>query len=205
MIVTPRVLNLFLKYEGLNQPGKVPPLDTSGITIGYGYDLGHQSRDQFTADWKDILPRDHHDRLRSVCGLKGPQARGAALGVRDIVIRKEDALKALSRTIDRYGAMTLKAFPGLEKYPADVQGAITSVVYVRGPMMDEDPATIMGREEMSDLRDLIAQHAECEEIGEKVANMEHLWQDMNVDGLIARFAETSALIKAADDPPGLAA
>lgn len=212
MIITPKVLHLFHRWEGMNQPGKVPPLESSGVTIGWGSDLGQyrdrpglSARDAFSADWKDVLPRNHHDRLRSVVGLKGAQARGAALGLRDIVIQGVAADKVFSRMFDRYAILTLKAFPELEKYNADVQGAVVSIVYNRGPGLDDDPTTIKGREGMSELAALIAAGAECEEIGNCVHAMSQNWQDAVADGLHARYAATAQLIKDSDDPPGLEA
>lgn len=205
MIVTPRVLALFLKHEGLGQPWPVPPLETSGITIGYGYDLGQCSRDQFSEDWKDVLPPDHHNRLRSHVGLHGIHARTAAGFLRDIVIRKPEALKVLNRCINRYAAATFKAFPGLEKYPPDVQGAMCSLVYNRGAGMGDALKLFDGRQEMRDLRALIARGASCQEIGDCIEGMAYLWQDMGADGLITRRFEEAAIIKAADDPIGLEA
>lgn len=205
MRITQGVLDLFLKHEGLNQPGRVPPLDTSGVTIGIGYDLGQCSREQFTRDWGAILRKDHYDRLRSVVGLRGKQAEGAAYGLRDIVISRDDAMKVLSKCLDQYGVLTLRAFPGLEKYHPDVQGAVLSLVYNRGAGMGDALKLFDGRQEMRDLKALILRGAECEEIAEKIDNMAHLWQDMGADGLITRRHEEAELIRAADDPPGLAA
>jgi hypothetical protein len=197
MMVTPKVLGLILRHEGLNQPGKVPPLDASGITIGFGYDLGQATGEQFTKDWRDVLPVGHFQRLRTVLGLRGALAKGAALGVRDIVIRKEDALTVLSRTLLRYEAMTLKAFPGLDTYPADVQGAVLSLVYNRGAGMGDPTNAFDGRQEMRDLRDAIARKAGLEELAAIFEGMAHLWQDTGADGLIARRFEEAALIREA--------
>ena len=203
MIITPKVLALFLKHEGLNQPGKVPPLDSSGITIGYGYDLGQVKGDQFAKDWKGVLPTGHFQRLRTVLGLKGILARQAATGMRDIVIRKEDALPVLSRTLLRYEAMTLKAFPGLEAYSADVQGAVLSLVYNRGAGMGTGHP-LDGRQEMRDLQAAIARKASRDELASIFEGMAAIWQDMGADGLIARRFEEAALIREAEDV-GLAA
>lgn len=201
MIITSKVLALFHRWEGWNEPWKVPPLE-SGITIGWGYDLGQVTRDQFSADWRAEIKPDYHNRLRSVVGFRGDKARDAAHGLRDIVIPRLAADKVFSRTFDRYAALTLKAFPGLEKYSADVQGAVVSIVYNRGPKMDDDPDTIMGREGMSEVRDLIAAGADCQTLGIAVHGMSQNWQDAGADGLHGRYAATGQLIQDSDDPPG---
>jgi hypothetical protein len=206
MIVTPRALKLIMGAESLNQPGKVPPLESSGITIGYGDDLGQISKDDFKARWFDCIPRAHFERLRSVIGMHGALARGAALGLRDIVITPQAAMKAFNRMLDSYAAETLKAFPGLETYPPDAQGAILSLVINRGDSMGKSSLNRFdGRQEMRDLRDAIARGATCEELGDIVMGMAPLWSDQGVDGLVERRMAEGALIKAADDPPGLAA
>jgi hypothetical protein len=214
VILTLKVLNHFHRWEGMNQPGKVPPLDSSGITIGWGCDLGQyrdrpglSARDAFALDWRDVLPPDHYNRLRSVVGFRGAQAQGAALGLRDIIIKRDAADKVFNRMFDRYAMLTLKVFPGLEAYPPDVQGIFVAIVYNRGAAMDDDPSpdSIKGREGMSECAALIAAHAECQELGEAVHAMSQNWQDAGADGLHARYAEACAIIQAADDPPGMAA
>lgn len=202
MILTKNVLHLFHKHEGWNEPWKVPPLE-SGITIGWGYDLGQCSRDQFSADWRAEIKPDYHNRLRSVVGFKGAQARGAAHGLRGIIIPRLAGDRVFSRTFDRYAAMTLKVFPGLEKYDPDAQGAVVAITYNRGFKFDRDPKTIMGREGMNEIRDLIARLASCEELGDAVHAMSQNWEGAGADGLHARYFDTAQLIKASDDPPEL--
>jgi hypothetical protein len=49
MAFSDRALRLILDFEGLNQPGKWPGA-SSGITLGYGYDLGHVTASRFAED-----------------------------------------------------------------------------------------------------------------------------------------------------------
>src|SRR4051794_7077807 len=129
---------LILEFEGVDQPSEWPG-ESSGITIGAGYDLGFCAAEQFEEDWSPYLTSDQIKRLKDVIGISGDAARRRAGEFRDIRIEKADAGEVFKqRDLPRYSEQTEKAFPGVDQLPPKVQGALVSLVFNRGPGMDGD-------------------------------------------------------------------
>src|SRR3954467_13855639 len=115
---------LILEFEGVDQPSEWPG-ESSGITIGAGYDLGFCSAEQFEGDWSPYLSSDEIERLKAVIGLSGDAARRRAGEFRDIRIKKADAEQVFKeRTLPDYSEQTEQAFPGVDQLPPKVQGAL---------------------------------------------------------------------------------
>ncbi|MDP3766508.1 MAG: hypothetical protein Q8S13_00700 [Dehalococcoidia bacterium] len=184
-----RATTLILQAEGLNQAGKWPG-GASGITIGYGYDLGQVKAERFVADWGDVLPVAQLERLKAVIGLGGEKAKAAAPGLADIAIGKDVSLKVfLTRTVPEYQKQTEGAFPGLDKLPPDAQGALVSLVYNRGAKMDGDR-----RKEMRAIRDAVAK-GDLKEIAAQLRAMKRLWEGQGLPGLLKRRDAEAALLE----------
>ncbi len=187
--LTDRARTLILESEGLNQAGKWPG-GKSGITIGFGYDLGQVKVDQLVADWGDVLPAAQLERLKTAVGLAGDQAKAAAPGLADIVIGKDVSLKVfLARTIPEYQKKTEGAFPGLDKLPPDAQGALVSLVYNRGPDMGGDR-----RKEMRAIRDAVSK-GDLKEIAAQLRAMKRLWEGQGLPGLLKRRDAEAVLVE----------
>lgn len=71
--ITDKGLDLILEAEGLDQPGKWPG-ESSGITLGIGYDIGFVTPEQFEEDWSPYLTSDQIDRLKTAIGVSGEAA-----------------------------------------------------------------------------------------------------------------------------------
>jgi hypothetical protein len=84
-MITDKARKLILDQEGLGQPSEWPRGE-SGITIGYGYDLGYVTESEFVNDWKDTLPAEYIDRLKTAIGKTGIEARNIAYKFKDIWI-----------------------------------------------------------------------------------------------------------------------
>ena len=184
-----RATTLILQAEGLNQAGKWPG-GASGITIGYGYDLGQVKAERFVADWGDVLPVAQLERLKAVIGLGGEKAKAAAPGLADIMIGKDVSLKVfLTRTVPEYQKQTEAAFPGLDRLPADAQGALVSLVYNRGPKMEGDR-----RKEMRAIRDAVGK-GDLKEIAAQLRAMKRLWEGQGLPGLLKRRDAEAVLVE----------
>src|SRR3990172_2629412 len=83
-----KALKLIYEFEGLDQPGEWPG-ESSGITIGIGYDLGYQAN--FENDWAAYLTSDQIERLKTVIGKTGQEAKALAWQFKDIRIKRSDA------------------------------------------------------------------------------------------------------------------
>ena len=73
MTFSQKAISLITDFEGMNQPGRWPG-HLSGITLGYGYDLGYVTIDQFESDWEGCFPDQPFERLREAVGKLGPDA-----------------------------------------------------------------------------------------------------------------------------------
>ena len=180
---------LILEFEGVDQPSEWPG-ESSGITIGAGYDLGFCSADQFEEDWSPYLSDDQIERLKGVIGLSGDAARRRAGEFSDITIKKADAQQVFKeRTLPKYSEETEQAFPGVDQLPPKVQGALVSLVFNRGSGMVGDR-----RREMRAIRDAVAQ-GDLQEIANQLREMKRLWP--NTRGLRRRRDAEADLVESA--------
>ena len=191
--VPDEALALILDAEGLDQPSQWPGGD-SGITIGVGYDLGFATADQFEEDWSPFLSSDEINRLKDVIGLAGENARERAGEFRDIEIKRADAEQVFKeRTLPLYSQKTEDAFPGLDQLPANVQGALVSLVFNRGTKMDGD-----SRREMRAVQEAVAA-GDLQEIANQIRAMKRLWVGKNLDGLLKRRDAEADLVESTID------
>jgi len=184
-----KAIDLILNAEGIDQPSKWPEGE-SGITIGYGYDLGYE--ENFPRDWDGYLPADSIKRLQSALGKKGEAAHAIANQFRDIKIGGDVALAVfLNVTLPHYTAETLRAFPGLDRLPNLVRGALVSLVFNRGTGMIGPR-----RAEMRAIRDAVAK-GDLKEIARQLRSMKRLWVGQGLDGLLKRREAEAQLVEEA--------
>lgn len=187
MNISQDAIDLIIKYEVgggkkyyerfLSHP--TWPEGASGVTIGIGYDLGYDKN--FEEDWGDRLDPDDFRRLKRTLGLTGRRAQAAISGVRDIVIPWEDAMDVFTNnTLPVYIDQTLEAFPNSEQLPENAFGALVSLVFNRGPLIDSSDR----RKEMRAIRDILAlgndKEIDAEDIAaiaDEVEKMARLWPD----------------------------
>jgi GH24 family phage-related lysozyme (muramidase) len=189
MTLTDKVKKMIMDFEGLNQPARWPE-GNSGITLGFGYDLGYATVDQFESDWGPYLTPVQLSRLRDAVGKRGIAARNRAVQFKDIKIKRKDAEAVfLERNIPLYSLKTEMAFPGVTKLPPDAQGALVSLVFNRGTSMEGDR-----RSEMRAIRDAVAK-GDLQEIAKQLRSMKRLWANKGLDGLLVRREEEAKLVE----------
>lgn len=199
--ISDKARDLILRFEDLDQPGKWPGGE-SGITVGIGYDLGFATPDQFRSDWGDCLSAGDCDALVAVIGLKGADAKARAAAVKAIIIKRADADRVfMERSIPKAQMETAAAFPGVEKLPADAQGALVSLVYNRGGGMGvQGKPSWDGRREMRAIRDAVAR-GDLQEIAAQLRSMKRLWEGKGLDGLVKRRDAEADLVASCIVPP----
>jgi hypothetical protein len=193
-----KALKLILDYEVgggqsyYNKELKHPsyPGGASGVTIGVGYDLGYNTSEQFTKDWRSLLTGSDFIRLAKCLGSKGAMARDLVSGVRDIEVPWDGALVIFKQnTIPRFIKETIKAFPGADQLHPDAFGALVSLVFNRGSAV-----TGTNRSQMMNIKNLIPSKNYVA-ISEQIIDMKRIWAGKNLDGLLKRRDEEAALIK----------
>lgn len=185
---------LILEFEGIDQPSKWPGA-SSGITLGYGFDLGYQTRKEFIEAWSRHLTGGAMQALSAVIGVTGTAAKSKATRFRAITITKAAAEEVFTRcTVPRILKMVQQAFPGVEKLAADAAGALASLVYNRGTAMTGDT-----RKEMAQIRTAIKTEAPTgalyEYIAGRVQAMKRLPTHKQLKGLQRRRDAEAALIR----------
>lgn len=200
MAFSSKALRLIIDFEGVNQPGQWPGAQ-SGITLGYGYDLGYVTVDDLESDWEDCFTDEQLGRLTGAVGRHGPEARALAPSLSDIRCSATDAQRVLlQHTLPAYTDKARRAFPGFDQFPLDAQGALVSLVYNRGTSMKDNPGQDR-RREMRAIRDLVPR-MDLAGIAAQLRSMKRLWQGQGLDGLIRRREAEAVLVESCIAPPG---
>jgi len=190
MAFSQKAFDLILSFEGMGQP-KQWPGGESGVTIGFGYDLGYVTAAQFQEDWGDQLPADVMTKLKTAIGLKGIPAKNKAAQLKDVKIDRNPSLVVFTeRTVPEYEAQTRAAFPGFDALPTDAQGALVSLVFNRGASMKGDRRT-----EMRAIRDAVPS-GDLQEIADQLRKMKRLWVGQGLDGLLRRRDAEADMVEA---------
>lgn len=202
MSISQKAIDLIIAFEGLNQPYAWPG-GSSGITIGYGYDLGYCTEDEFAHDWGLLLGSDEYmDRLKTAVGVKGINAQAIAPRFRDIHISKAGSERVFAKyTLPKYEVIARHAFPGMIDLPLDAQGALVSLVINRGGSINpNDPR----RAEMAKIHDIIAdgvQNGDLQAIADQIRAMKRLWEGKGLDGLLRRRELEAKLVESCIEKP----
>jgi hypothetical protein len=168
------------------------PGETSGVTIGIGYDLGMTPTPQILSDWRHQLSDIAVARLATAQGITGEPAAVLARSLSDIEVSFEAAEAVFYRcTLPRFAKLTRTTFPRCQTLPPDAQGMLLSLVYNRG-------AALSGprRREMAELRaHLAGRTPDLVVIAGLFEAMTRLWPVGS--GLVSRRRREAALIRGA--------
>lgn len=166
----------------------------SGVTIGIGYDLGYNTVAQIRSDWGTYLPDGDVATLATTAGLKGAAAQKACANAKVQAVRVPLAAARsvfYTRTLPRYAADTLRAYPGADRLPADAEAALLSLVFNRGSAMQGDK-----RREMRAIVPLVAAR-DLPGIAAQFRSMKRLWDPKVLPGLIKRREAEAVLVESA--------
>ena len=186
---------LILEAEGFkSKPGW--PGGQSGVTIGFGYDLGYVTVDQFESDWGERIRPDALERLEAAVGLRALRARNRIPELSDLRIPRSAAEQVFdARMLPLFELRTAQAFPGVDALPEDARGALVSLVYNRGTSMIDNSSDDR-RREMRAIRAAVAA-GDLAAIAAQLRAMKRLWQGKGPGGLIARREQEAQLVESA--------
>ncbi len=166
----------------------------SGVTIGIGYDLGTQSKQQIAKDWAMHVSQEHLELLKSASGKLGTGAKplAARLKSKGIKIPLATAKRVfLEASLPAYAKRTRKAYPGVQNLPADAQAMMLSLVYNRGTAKSGST-----RREMKELGPLVKK-GDLKGMAAKFREMKRLWEGKGLPGLLKRRDREALLIEKA--------
>lgn len=181
--ISPAAFDLIVKFESGERPYyekflKQPtwPGGQSGVTLGFGWDLGYEK--YLDRDWDKYLTADQLNRLARCAGKTGSAARQALSGLRDIVIEWDWAEEVFNENeLPQEIRNTLATYPGsADKLPADAFGALVSLIFNRGTDLEGSRRTEMFRIKTL-IGSVYSQKELCHRIAEQFRLMKRLWQD----------------------------
>lgn len=193
--ISKKSAEFILSWEAYMPTPYVPAGDqSSGVTVGYGYDLGQQTTSSAQEVLSNYFTANQVERLLTAVGKKGDQARAIVNGFSDIRIENDKALNMAMLLKKRYCQTVVDIYPQAINLPPDSAGAILSLVYNRGaslaPAASGDP--IDRRREMREIRDDFSQGS-ISNIPSRLRSMKRLWR--NQRGLGARREGEAQLIE----------
>jgi GH24 family phage-related lysozyme (muramidase) len=177
--------DLIISFEGCDHHPDWPG-GASGVTIGWGYDLGYYSRAVIGHDWYEIS-QDPRTRLQGVSGITGQRARGIIPSVRDIYIAQSIATSVFDNVdIAREFANAKRAMPAFADLRPNCQAALISLGFNRG-------WSFIGsnRTEMRDIRDAVPSR-DYDRIALDLRKMERVWRGTSNERGLTRRREAEA-------------
>jgi GH24 family phage-related lysozyme (muramidase) len=203
-MIPQRAIDLILEEEGLDQPGKWPG-GGSGITLGYGCDIG---ADPASLDfWNGVLTDEQIARLKTAKGITGRRAAQIQTRFHDIRVTAAQARDVFMRqSLPREERLTAEAFSGSQNLPGEAFGALVSLVYNRGTDLEGDR-----RREMRAIHDAIINSQRNDEredprirqnnllrfIATELRLMKRIWAGQGLDGLLRRRDAEADLVEKA--------
>lgn len=193
--ISERAFKFILEIEAYMDRPYVPPGDqSSGVTVGYGYDLGQQSASTIATDLNGIFPADQIARLQRAVRLHGDAARHLVPSLSDIEVTPDMALRLAIVMKHRFAQQTVDAFPGVTKTHPHCEGALLSLVINRGPGMVDKPRQ-KSRVHMRAIRADI-QGGNLSDVPVQLRLMKSLWAGSGQDGLLDRREKEAVLFEA---------
>jgi len=188
-------------YEKYLSKPTVPAWQTtvSGVTIGIGFDVGHNTKEQIKKALDGVLPENEIKLLQSVSGLKGRSAYYNGLpkvkhAVKVSYVQAEKIFK--NDSLPRFTKQTGDAFRiTKDRLHPHSNGALTSLVYNRGGSMSNTGF----RKEMRQIRYNISINKE-DQVPSDIRSMKRLWSYTKLKGLhLRRDTEAKLFQKGLDE------
>lgn len=158
------------------------PGEASGVTIGVGYDLRMNSKEDFVATWGNLLSGSVLDELAKDIGQPGTEARVRELRENGIKVPFKSAWPAfVEKTIPRFYENSKAIYPSLDRLPGLCRSVIVSIVFNRGNSLSGDRRkemraiqTVLARADQAGL-DKSQVKSILTEVEDQIASMKRLW------------------------------
>ena len=181
--------------EAYYEPQPEWPGESSGVTIGIGWDLGMTPATETTRAWAPHLTASTLAALVGVSGRTGEAAQTVLPYVRHLTIPWAAAMAVFEDvTLPTWYLRTLRIYPQAEELPGDCTAALVSLVFNRGAALSGDR-----RREMVAIQSLL-KSGKLAEISSQFRQMTRLWP--NSKGLRRRREEEADLFESGLVPAG---
>lgn len=167
------------------------PGESSGVTIGVGYDLRFNTEEDFRELWSPWLPGAAVEELVQDIGRRGTKTRVQALRRKGVEVPFKAAWPVFVRqTLPRYHAQTEAVYPSLPRLPDLCRSALVSIVFNRGSSLRGSRRREMRRiQEILAAADDLSLHKPkrrmiLADVEEEILSMKRLWAPGS--GLIKR-------------------
>ena len=194
-MISKKAFDLIVNAEGCDLKPNWPG-GASGVTYGYGFDLGYNNKEQISRDWAAHVNGNVLAFMLTCSGIKGEAAKRLITPTtRTLTITQAAADNVFEQcTLPRFEKLAMNTYPGLMRLPDDAIGAIVSLVFNRGASFGtQGQPSWESRREMRELAPLI-QDGDLPAIADKLRSMCRLWECKGLDGLIARRKAKADLI-----------
>lgn len=191
--ISKKSADLILKAEGYQKSPYVPKgSSASGVTIGYGYDLGQQTISKMKFMLSDYFTSSQIARLEKAIGLTGSDALAIIPSLSDITISKEDAVSLAMKMKSKYAQIVVDTYPEVLATHPHCQGAMLSLVINRGTSFNKP--NVESRVEMKNIHDDFVS-GNLSDIPNQLRSMKRLWVGKGLDGLITRREDEAKLFE----------
>jgi hypothetical protein len=189
------IINWETGGESYYDPQPEWPGESSGVTIGIGWDLGMTPFAETTRAWSPHLSASTLAALVGVSGRHGEAAKVVLPYVRHLTIPWAAALSVFEDvTLPTFYVRTLRIYPQAADLPGDCAAALVSLVFNRGTSLSGER-----RREMCNIQALL-RTGNLKEIPKQFREMERLWP--NSKGLKRRRNEEGDLFDGGLVPAG---
>lgn len=162
-----------LRYEKYESKSYQPGDNNSGVTLGYGYDLGQQSEAQIRKDLTPYYTTTQIERLLVAQGKKGQVAKNLIAQLSDIIISQDKATQLVTTVKKRYAQYTVDIYPEIVGFHSHCQGVLLSLIFNRGNRLTDKKGELT-RSHMRQIRDAL-KNGTSEQIPAILNAMSQLW------------------------------
>lgn len=191
-------------YERVYRSAPCWPGYSSGITIGFGFDLGYYSEADYRTAWSAHLSGSHYDRLKTALGFKTtakkdtPERAAQVSKARRLVSQFSDIpvpwgtaeTVFVNFNLPKQVALTRSHLPSAAQLPADCVGALVSLVFNRGASFS------LAGPRYAEMRRIKAHLAagKPELVPAELRSMKRIWPDSTGSGGLQARREKEALL-----------
>jgi GH24 family phage-related lysozyme (muramidase) len=192
-------------YDTVIKKRPIWPKGSSGITIGFGYDLGYVTSDEYQRDWATLiagLSAGQRSALQACVGFhsgKDSEAKLKALlqTVLDITVPWEMAeVEFKAQTLPKFALLTQNALPNTDRLSGDCFGTLVSLTFNRGASYSKPVNPANPKDRFFEMREIkkAMQSQEFARIPGLLKDMIRVWEGTSIaQGMKRRRNDEAAL------------